>query len=384
MAANSIIPPYPIFFEADGTPLENGFIYIGEPGFDAQSLPKASFYDIGMTIPTVTGGGGAIRTSGGYPVLAGGATVAYVDGDFSITVRDRNGVLVYSALNRTFAYSIADASGSAILAPNGNFAGVGIGFIDEPTTGLVRQGPGVVQAVSLGNVIYQWSETGVQFLLPPTGVGFVSGVASVLDQDLKDIAALVPAEGDLIFRDATGWTRRPKGAAGQILRQNDALTIPVWSPAIATTAAQATTAGTVFNFTAIPAWVRRITVSITDVALSGSNNAMIQLGTASGIVSTGYVGGVGSVGSEVASTAALFIGWGVAGEANTATMTLTQVGATNRWQATVLGIRTLAGVFNGLVQAHGNVTLAAPLTQLRLTRSGADTFGAGSVIISYE
>ncbi|PWK65884.1 carbohydrate-binding protein [Aminobacter sp. AP02] len=37
-----------------------------------------------------------------------------------------------------------------------------------------------------------------------------------------------PAEGDILYRGASGWTRLPKGAAGQVLRQNTALTAPEW------------------------------------------------------------------------------------------------------------------------------------------------------------
>jgi len=39
MAAVSILPPYPSFFELDGTPLNNGNVYIGDPGVDPQANP---------------------------------------------------------------------------------------------------------------------------------------------------------------------------------------------------------------------------------------------------------------------------------------------------------------------------------------------------------
>lgn len=224
MAANSIIPPFPSFFEADGSPLENGYIYVGQPGFEAQSSPKASFFDLAMTIST----GVSIRTSAGYPVNSGAATMVYVDGDFSITVKDRNGVLVFSSLNRTFAYSTADTVGTPLLAPDGNFANTGFGFINEQNTGLVRQGAGVVQSVILGNVIYQWSATGVQFLLPPSGAGFVTGVAAALDTDLQQISSITAVEGDMLYRNATTWTRLPKGTAAQVLAMNTGATAPEW------------------------------------------------------------------------------------------------------------------------------------------------------------
>lgn len=382
MAANSIIPPYPIFFEADGTPLESGYIYIGEAGYDAETLPKASFFDLALSIPTPTGSGGAIRTTSGYPVNNGSAVMVYVDGDFSITVKDRNGVLIFSSLNRTFAYSIADATGNPILAPDGNFANAGFGFINEQNTGLVRQGVGVVQAVVLGNVIYQWSATGMQFLLPPSGAGFVTGVDAALDQDLKDIAAITPSEGDLIFRNATAWVRRPKGTAGQVLRQNDALTIPVWSDAITSRPPQATTSGSNFDFLTIPPWVQKITVSCAGISLTGSASFLVQLGTSASFINTGYASGGGSFtgGATAVVTASdgFVIRSGGAGEGFTGHMTLIKSGTT--WVSSYSG----AGISPSIGSGGGQVTIAEVITRLRLTQTGADTFDAGSVSIIYE
>lgn len=382
MAANSIIPPYPTFFEADGSPLENGYIYVGQPGYEAQSSPKASFFDLAMTIPTGTASGAAVRTLAGFPVQNGAAVMIYVDGDFSVTVKDRNGVLIYSALNRTFAFSLADTTGQPIQAPDGNFANAGFGFINEQNTGIVRQGAGVVQAVVLGNVIYQWSATGVQFLLPPSGAGFVTGVAAALDQDLKDIAAIVAVEGDMIYRNGTAWVRLTKGTAGQVLRQNDALTAPAWGDGLVSRPSQATTSGSNFDFLTIPPWVQKITVSCAGISLTGSASFLVQLGTSASFINTGYASGGGSFtgGATAVVTASdgFVIRSGGAGEGFTGHMTLIKSGTT--WVSSYSG----AGISPSIGSGGGQVTIAEVITRLRLTQTGADTFDAGSVSIIYE
>lgn len=383
MAVNSIIAPYPSFFDTDGIPLENGYIYVGEPGFEAQSTPKASFFDFALTIPTGTAGGAAVRTIAGFASRNGAAAMIYVDGDFSITVRDRNGELLYSALNRTFAFGTEGSEGQPIQAPDGNFAVAGFGFIAEPNTGFVRQGSGIMQSIVQGALVSQQTIGGTSFILPVSGAGFVSGVAAALDPDLQQIAALPAVEGDMIYRNATVWSRRPKGAAGQIIRQNDALTVPDWSDAIIARAAQATTAGTAFDFTAVPAWVKRVTMRFAGISLSGTDGFLVQLGTASGFVTTGYTGGgfvsTGGGGSFTASTAGFLIATNAAAEVHDGHMTLTRGAVATDW----VGSHTLASDAR-LSSGGGAITLAGPLTQVRLTRTGTDTFDAGSVSIIYE
>ena len=101
MTANSVLPPFSTFPDITGKPLEAGYIYIGEPGFEARTTPKASWFDDAMTIPTGTASGAAIRTMHGFPMRNGSPSRFYADGSFSITVTDKNGVVVYSSLEET-------------------------------------------------------------------------------------------------------------------------------------------------------------------------------------------------------------------------------------------------------------------------------------------
>ncbi len=49
--------------------------------------------------------------------------------------------------------------------------------------------------------------------------------------------------------------------------------------------------GSSIDFTGIPSWVKRITVMIAGVSTAAAGTARIRIGTSSGIVTTGYVGG---------------------------------------------------------------------------------------------
>jgi hypothetical protein len=93
MPALSIQPPFPVFADTDGQPLENGYILIGQANLDPQGNPLAVYWDAALTIPAPQ----PIRTTGGYPSRSGTPANLYANADYSIRVLDKNGNLVYSA-----------------------------------------------------------------------------------------------------------------------------------------------------------------------------------------------------------------------------------------------------------------------------------------------
>jgi hypothetical protein len=113
MSALSVEPPYPAFADADGQPLENGYIFIGAVNLNPIVNPIAAFFDAALTVPAVQ----PIRTSGGYPVYQGTPTRFYVGSDYSIQVQDKNGSVVYTSLN-------ANAGGNGALVVNATGNGV--------------------------------------------------------------------------------------------------------------------------------------------------------------------------------------------------------------------------------------------------------------------
>ena len=153
-------------------------------------------------------------------------------------------------------------------------------------------------------------------------------------------------------------------------------------------AAQATTSGTEFDFTSIPSWATEITISIYQTSLSGTDNYLVQLGDAGGFETSGYVSYSVNTGNAVTgpgqtSTA----GYVIHGVGNTNLieglhMTLRKHGTGNLWTGSHVGGANLGANFS--IQGGGSKTLSDTLTQVRLTRSGTDTFDSGSVSIRYS
>jgi hypothetical protein len=93
MAALSIQVPYPVFYDRDGQPLDNGNIYIGVANLDPVTNPLQVYYDDALTIAASQ----PLITSGGYVYRNGTPAQLYVNAtDFSITVNDSKNLLVYN------------------------------------------------------------------------------------------------------------------------------------------------------------------------------------------------------------------------------------------------------------------------------------------------
>lgn len=94
--AVEISPPFPVFADDDGVPLEDGYIYIGAVNQNPQVVPLAIFWDSALTIPAAQ----PIRTLGGYPARSGTPSRMYIsESAYSIAVTNKNGTLIYSDMN---------------------------------------------------------------------------------------------------------------------------------------------------------------------------------------------------------------------------------------------------------------------------------------------
>ncbi len=94
MTAFAINPPFPIFANIDGDPLDGGKIYVGVANLDPVTNPVALYWDAGLTIPATQ----PIVTSGGYAVRNGTPAIFYADAvSVSITLKDAVGVTVFTA-----------------------------------------------------------------------------------------------------------------------------------------------------------------------------------------------------------------------------------------------------------------------------------------------
>ena len=145
--------------------------------------------------------------------------------------------------------------------------------------------------------------------------------------------------------------------------------------------AVASTSGTSIDFTALPSWVKRITVIFSGVSVNGTANILIQLGSGS-VTTSGYASqSYGTNNAGITSTSGFACLVGASSQSILGTVTINLITG-NTWVSshgyTIPGstVSTVGG---------GNVTLGGSIDRLRITTTnGTDTFDAGSINILYE
>jgi hypothetical protein len=118
MALTQVTGPYPIFTDLDGTPLDDGYLYIGAINQDPEQNPIQVYWDANLTIQATQ----PIRTSNGYAYRNGTPALLYTAGEFSITIRNkREEFVLYSPVG----YGFDPAAVSASVVKN-DFTGNGV------------------------------------------------------------------------------------------------------------------------------------------------------------------------------------------------------------------------------------------------------------------
>lgn len=118
MALTQVTGPYPIFTDLDGSPLDDGYLYIGAINQDPETNPIQAYWDSNLTIPATQ----PIRTNNGYAWRNGTPGLIYTAGQFSITIRNKkNEFVLYSPVG----YGFDPAAVSASVVKN-DFIGDGV------------------------------------------------------------------------------------------------------------------------------------------------------------------------------------------------------------------------------------------------------------------
>ena len=106
----SVYQSYPLFFDKAGNPLDDGDIYVGTAGSNAVDNQVQAYFDNAKTIAASQ----PISTNAGYPInpATGARAMIFVDStDYSLVVRDKNGVTIVEENNMTdLTYKSASAS----------------------------------------------------------------------------------------------------------------------------------------------------------------------------------------------------------------------------------------------------------------------------------
>ena len=154
------------------------------------------------------------------------------------------------------------------------------------------------------------------------------------------------------------------------------------------------TTQTSVDFTSIPSWVKRLTVMLSGVSLSGTDGIILQLGDSGGIEITGYVGNIfntydsGTINVVAHSTSFLITSSG--GGSSAVNLYSGQVilslldASTNTWVMNGSTSPTTTSSAARIAVFSGSKPLSSTLTQLSIGRTGTNTFDAGTVNLLLE
>ena len=200
---------------------------------------------------------------------------------------------------------------------------------------------------------------------------------------LTSLEGLTLAAGDLLYATAADTlVRLPKGTAGQVLQMNSGATAPEWgaAPGWEYLTSVATTSGTEFDVTGIPATITDLEILFAGVSLSGTEDLLVQLGTSGGLVVTGYSQTSAAASTGASSTSGFNIIISSAARLVRGRMTFSRYGGSgDEWFSS-----HHAAITNTNAVGGGVVSLGGTLDRLRVTRTGTDTFDAGKFIVRYR
>lgn len=250
--------------------------------------------------------------------------------------------------------------------------------------------------LTLPNVSGTILQSGTAVTVAQGGTGATTLTANnvLLGNGTSAVQVVAPGtNGNVLTSNGTTWTSSaPAGgglptpsAIGQIPFSTDGSTYAATQKIVQGTAV-ASTSGTSIDFTSIPSWVKRVTVMLNGVSVSGTSSILIQFGTSGGIDTSGYTSSSFIRNTTGQNSASYTTGFGVysdnASFAAFGSVTISSMGS-NLWSES----HSLGGTgFTGqTIVGGGTKTLSSTLTTVRITTvNGTDTFDAGSINLLWE
>jgi hypothetical protein len=196
MSLIQLAPPYPIFTDKNGDPLDAGYLYFGEPNLNPETNPIQVYYDVALTQPAAQ----PLRTSNGYVMPNGSPALIYADSQFSVTVRDKsNALVIYSPVG----FGIIPGSSSSPRVSVLDFGAVGDGVTDDSAAmsacANYCAANGVSMYVPAGTYIVTYNAinptltSGKNFIIYGDGpTSILKGKDGVFTGDFRHIIRLVP------------------------------------------------------------------------------------------------------------------------------------------------------------------------------------------------
>lgn len=160
-------------------------------------------------------------------------------------------------------------------------------------------------------------------------------------------------------------------------------TITTTSAGITRETVKDSSSGTSIDFTGIPANAKQISILMKDVSTNGTSIVIVQVGTSSGFVTTGYLGSTSASGL---TSAIVTNGFGTSAHISAAHV--------RHGSANIFNITGNDWVFSSVIAnssnasvgyGGGSVSLTGTLDRIRITTvNGTDAFDAGSINIFYQ
>jgi hypothetical protein len=151
--------------------------------------------------------------------------------------------------------------------------------------------------------------------------------------------------------------------------------------------AKASSSGTSVDFTGVPSWAKKISVTFTDVGTNGTSQFLVQVGTGGSFVTSSYVSSSSlQYGTNLVSQASYTTGFGIySNQASDVIFGTLVIQLHQIYVYVASGTFAIAGR-TGIASSAGRTTnIAGAIDRIRITTvNGTDAFDGGNINILYE
>ena len=166
---------FPHFKDSDGSPLNAGYIYFGTVNLNPETNPITVYWDSALTQPAAQ----PIRTLNGFVVRDGRISNLYCSSTYSVTVKNKNGILLISLMDSS-AFDINAVLPAQLAASSGSNSIGHIRSESGATATTVKnkllENPSVLDFGAVGNGIaddtaaFTAAQTAASFIKVPYGL----------------------------------------------------------------------------------------------------------------------------------------------------------------------------------------------------------------------